>query len=171
MNGLRGIQDGISYFGFGASNDDMSFSILSKTSEIINDVLIGFKETNLRIFKIFFSIEKQKFFLKCIKDKTFNNRSSIYNFGLFTKLDSPMLLRKNKIINFGNTCLILEISYNHEDGKKIAHSAKPGKYKSPQFEMKNKHPLKRSLNTCGDTPKKICLFLTVYSENIYKRKL
>lgn len=85
------------------------------------------------------------------------------------------------MINFGTTCVLLEI-YKDKDEKKIAHSTRTRTKRSRDDSLNRKDlmkkkflspkkPIERSLRTCGDKPKQICLYVTVYSRDVYIRKM
>lgn len=86
------------------------------------------------------------------------------------------------MINFGSTCILLEIYHDKEDKKGVKSTKtrtkrsrnnpfSPKKGTNSRNFFGSKKEIKRSLNTYGDKPKQICLYLTIYNQSVYMRKM
>ena len=85
------------------------------------------------------------------------------------------------MINFGTTCILLEEYFDKEEGRLIKSTntrVKSGPYDSYNLmkndknrSFKQKRLIMQTIKTQGDMPTQLCLYVTIYNQDIYDRKM
>jgi len=100
---LRGQLDGVTYFG--SKKKSKAIDGEMEMPEIMNDYVIRSKDTDLndkhrgRHFQIEYSIDSNSYKIRDLG----------IGFGIFARLDQPLLLRDNNLISMGTSFLIINM--------------------------------------------------------------
>jgi len=112
---LRGRKDGVTYFG--SKKKARPFEDINQKPEIVNDYVI--RNTDVEINNKHrgrhFQIEY------CIDSNSYKMRDLGVGFGVFARIDQPLILRDNHLVSMGTSFLI--INMDEEDNESVNYGA------------------------------------------------